>query len=311
MEAKKRMVEDIVQKYATPLSIIAAGAFIALAVQYGPPDRSAGAAAQVDTQAQLQESVLPSSGVELPITWGDLGAKLVEVGAIDPAKMAALYKDRGGFPPEYQKMLEKNADRKIVITNWNAGYLLNLFWALGLANSNPILEDENEMMNPAYKGAGNFASTGGWTLAKGPSTGSGQATAMSHYNMHQLITLTSGQQALVDRISRNIYRPCCGNSTHFPDCNHGMAMLGLLELMAAQGAGEHDMYRTALAVNSYWFPETYLTIATYMRQKGIAWENVSPKEVLGREYSSASGYTRVSSKVVQPPQGGNGGGCSA
>src|SRR3989344_2820618 len=310
MEAKKRMVEDIVQKYATPLSIIAAGAFIALAVQYGSPDRSAGAAAQVDTQAQLQESVLPSSGVELPITWGDLGAKLVEVGAMDPAKMAALYKDRGGFPPEYQKTLEKNADRKIVITNWNAGYLLNLFWALGLANSNPILEDENEMMNPAYKGAGNFASTGGWTLAKGPSTGSGQATAMSHYNMHQLITLTSGQQALVDRISRNIYRSCCGNSTHFPDCNHCMAMLGLLELMASQGVREEDMWKAALAVNSYWFPDTYMTIATHMEDKGVEWKDVHPQEILGANYSSATGFRRISSQVAAPQQPGGGNGCA-
>ena len=55
------------------------------------------------------------------------------------------------------------------------------------------------MMNPAYKGAGNFASTGGWTLAKG--------SAMDHYNMHSLVTLTAEQQALVDRVSRGIYRP--------------------------------------------------------------------------------------------------------
>src|SRR3989344_1353776 len=97
-----------------------------------------------------------------------------------------------------------------------AGYLLNLLWAFGLANKNPILEDASEMMNPGYGGAGNFASTGGWTVAKG--------NAMGHYNMYALVTLSPEQQALVDRVSRNIYRPCCGNSTHFPDCNHGMAM---------------------------------------------------------------------------------------
>ena len=228
---------------------------------------------------------------------------MVEVGAIDSATLEALYKDRGGFSVEYRKMLEKNQNEKIVITNWNAGYLLNLLWALGLTNKNPILEDKNEMMNPAYKGADNFASTGGWTLAKGD--------AMDHYNMHALVVLTGGQQLLVDRVARNIYRPCCGNSVHFPDCNHGMAMLGLLELMASQGVNEQDMYKTALAVNSYWFPETYLTIATYMQQKGIAWKDVSPKEMLGANYSSASGYTKISSEVTQSPQGGSGGGCSA
>ena len=124
------------------------------------------------------------------------------------------------------------------------------------------------------------------------------------------MTLTSAQQALVDRVSRNIFRPCCGNSTHFPDCNHGMAMLGLLELMASQGVSEQDMYKTALAVNSYWFPETYLTIATYMQQKGVAWKDVSPKEMLSAPYSSSSGYTDISSQVTLPEQVQGGGGCS-
>jgi len=158
------------------------------------------------------------------------------------------------------------------------------------------------MMSPSYGGAENFASTGGWTLARG--------NAMEHYNMHKLIALTSEQQTLVDRVSRNIFRPCCGNSTHFPDCNHGMAMLGLLELMASQGVSEQDMYKTALAVNSYWFPETYLTIATYMQQKGVAWKDVSPKEMLSAPYSSSSGYTDISSQVTLPEQVQGGGGCS-
>ncbi|MCK9211787.1 MAG: hypothetical protein WC798_03525 [Candidatus Paceibacterota bacterium] len=302
-ETKKRTMEDMVKEYATPISILAAGAIIAVSLSGGAANRGLSATTEKTTQTQLQETVLPSKGVTLPITWGDLGAKLVEVGAIDPDKLAALYKDRGGFPAQYQKMIEKNANEKIVITSANSGYLLNLLWALGLANKNPILTDE--MMNPVYGGAGNFASTGGWTLAKG--------NAMDHYNMHSLVTLTADQQAIVDRVSRNIYRPCCGNSTHFPDCNHGMAMLGLLELMASQGVSEQDMYKTALAVNSYWFPETYLTIAIYMQQKGIAWKDVSPKEMLSAPYSSSSGYQDVSSKVTLPPQSGNGGGggCSA
>ncbi len=250
--------------------------------------------------SQLEESVIPSKGVELSVTWGDLGKRMVELGAIDAGKMAALYKNRGGFPAEYKKLLLQGGNGKLMMTRENAGYLLNLLWALGLANKNPILEDKTEMMNPGYGGAGNFASTGGWTIAKGD--------AMEHYNMHALVTLTAEQQKLVDRVSRNIYRPCCGNSVHFPDCNHGMAMLGLLELMASQGVGEEEMYKTALAVNSYWFPDTYLTIAMYMQDKGVAWDKASPKEMLGAEYSSAAGYQNISSQVNVPSgQGGNGG----
>ena len=88
-------------------------------------------------------------------------------------------------------------------------------------------------------------------------------------------------------------------------------MLGLLDLMASQGVSENDMYKTALAVNSYWFSDTYLTIATYMKNKGVAWKNVSPQEVLGRDYSSAAGYRNISSQVTQPQQRQGGGGCSA
>ncbi|MCR4275863.1 MAG: hypothetical protein NUV90_00545 [Candidatus Parcubacteria bacterium] len=302
METKlEKKMESFWKEYATPISVVIVGVLIAGSIYTAPWQRAP--LSTTETQTKLEQAVLPSDGATLPIIWGNLGAKLVEVGAIDSTKMAALYKDRGGFPAEYQKLIEENANDKIVITNWNSGYLLNLLWALGLANKNPILEDTNEMMNPAYKGAGNFASTGGWTLARG--------NAMSHYNMHLLITLTADQQAIVDRVSRNIYRPCCGNSTHFPDCNHGMAMLGLLELMASQGVGEQDMYKTALVVNSYWFPDTYLTIATYMRNKGIAWKDVSPKEMLSAPYSSSSGYQNTSSQVTQPQSAQNGGGCSA
>lgn len=282
---------NLIQKYEGPISIVAAGIIIVVSLNASPP-QNIGA-------HSLRESVIPSSGVVLSVTWGDIGARLVEVGAIDPEKIAVLYQGRGGFPAEYQRLLEENADEKIVITNANSGYLLNLLWALGLANKNPILEDRNEMMNPAYKGAGNFASTGGWTLAKGD--------AMSHYNMHPLVPLTGAQQALVDRMSRNIYRPCCGNSVHFPDCNHGMAMLGLLELMASQGVSEQDMYKIALAVNSYWFPDTYLTIAAYKQSQGVAWEDVSSREVLGYDYSSARGSIDIASRVAsqREPQGGS------
>src|SRR3989344_393947 len=236
--------------------------------------------------SNLEEEVLPSQGVILPVVCGDLGIQLVNNGTIDAEKFKAIYESKGQFSDEYKKLLLDQSNSKIKITKDNASYILNLFWALGLANKNSILE-EGEMMNPIYGGAENFASTGGWTLAKGNS--------MDHYSRHSLIKLTSEQQALVDKVSRGIYRPCCGNSTHFPDCNHGMAMLGLLELMASQGINEQDMWKTALIVNSFWFPDTYLTIATYMKDK-----DVNPQEILGINYSSAQGYKNISSQVVQP-----------
>ena len=89
-----------------------------------------------------------------------------------------------------------------------------------------------------------------------------------------------------------------------------MAMLGLLELMASQGVSEQEMYRAALRVNELWFPDTYATVALYLKGKGVEWKNADPKEVLGASYSSASGYQNIQSQVTAPVRGG-GGSCGA
>ncbi|MEK9175757.1 MAG: hypothetical protein AAB795_04200 [Patescibacteria group bacterium] len=256
-----------------------------------------------DIQAikSVEEKVLPSNGAVLPASWGNLGSQLVSAGVIDVDKLKAIYNARGTFTEEYNTLLLGQNNGNLKITKDNADYLLNLFWALGLANKNSILET-GEMMNPEFGGPQNFASIGGWTISKG--------NPMNYYSKYQFLSLTSQQQALVEKISKGIYRPCCGNSTHFPDCNHGMAMLGLLELMASQGASEQDMWKTALIVNSYWFPDNYLTISKYMQNKGIDWKDVNPQEILGANYSSASGYKQIAAQVTKPKQQQNEGGCS-
>lgn len=238
--------------------------------------------------------------IPFSLNWGNLGIQMVEAGVIDKVKFENLYEQRGGLSETDKKLLYGADNRELLITKENSGMMLNMLWAFGLANKNSILEN-GPMMDPMYGGAGNFASTGGWTLAKG--------SVMDHYSMHSFITLTKEQQTLVEKVAKNIFRPCCDNSTYFPDCNHGMAMLGLLELMASQGVNEQDMWKAALAVNSYWFPDTYLTIAAYMKHKGVDWNNVDPREVLGVNYSSAQGYANVASRVIEPQQQRGGNGC--
>ncbi|OGY58549.1 MAG: hypothetical protein A3H06_01450 [Candidatus Colwellbacteria bacterium RIFCSPLOWO2_12_FULL_44_13] len=236
--------------------------------------------------------------VVLPIRWGELGKQMVAAGVIDAKKFENLYLQRGGLNEEEQRLLFSDAQGLVVMTEDNASYLLNLLWAFGLGNKNLILE-QGPIMDSEYGGAGRFASTGGWTLSQGDS--------MEHYSMHQFIVLTAEQQALVELVSQNIYRPCCGNSTYFPDCNHGMAMLGLLELMAVNGASEEEMYRVALAVNSLWFPDTYRTIAQFLAEQGISWDEIDAKKVLGFAYSSASGFQSIAAQVTTLPsnQGGS------
>lgn len=290
--------------YVLPLSIIIsslviAGAFYMRDTRRTDARDGVNVSDMKEVQNILEEEVIPSQGVILPVVWGDLGVKLARAGVIDIDKFVSMYEDRGVFTDEYKDLISGQKSGQIMITRENAGYLLNLFWALGLAQKSPVL-DSGEMASPAFGGAQNFASTGGWTMAVGD--------PMAHYSKHAFFELTSEEQALVDKVSRGVYRPCCNNSTHFPDCNHGMAMLGLLELLASQGASEEEMWRVALAVNSYWFPDTYLTIASYMKEQGVSWGKVTPQEILGKEYSSASGYAQIAARVTPLLKKG-GGGC--
>ena len=174
------------------------------------------------------------------LNWGDMGMRMMEAGVIDQEKFEGLYSLRGGLSEADKQMLYGARNENLVITPENSHMVLNMLWAFGLGNKNPILEN-GPMMDERYGGAGNFASTGGWTLSMGPT--------MNHYSMHEFVKLTPEEQALVEKVAKNIYRPCCSNPAYFPDCNHGMAMLGLLELMASQGATENEMYK--IAVN--WF----------------------------------------------------------
>ncbi|MCX6813115.1 MAG: hypothetical protein NTV77_01330 [Candidatus Azambacteria bacterium] len=244
-----------------------------------------------------ESSQIANQTIELPIIWGNLGAQMINAGVIDRPQFEALYQSRGGLNDSDKQLLEDLQNGNLKVNQENADLLLNLLWAFGLGNKNPVLEN-GPMQEKQYGEAGNFASTGGWTLAKGD--------AMNHYSKHLFVVLTPQQQALVEQVSKNIYRPCCNNSTYFPDCNHGMAMLGLLELLASQGAGENQMYQTALQMNSFWFPDQYATIARHFASKGQTPSAISPKEILGINYSSASGYAKVESSLPREQNQGGG-----
>ncbi|MBI2035971.1 MAG: hypothetical protein HYT12_04830 [Candidatus Liptonbacteria bacterium] len=282
-----------------PASIIIAAVVLTVAWNYNSKTGTVSPGQINGDISNLEAEILPAKGVLLPVTWGNLGIQMIDAGVIDPEKFESIYSGRGGLSEDARQLLYEAKNSSIKMTPQNAGEILNLLWALGLGNKNDILEN-GEMASYGKDKIGNFASTGGWSLSKGG--------PMDHYSRHNFITLSNSEQSLLDKVSRGIYRPCCGNSTHFPDCNHGMAMFGLLELMASQGVNEDEMYRVALQVNSYWFPETYLTIGKYMAAKNISWDNVDPKEILGASYSSAQGYSRIL-KEIEPATYGGGGGC--
>lgn len=175
---------------------------------------------------------------------------------------------------------------------------LNLLWAFGLANKNQILEN-GPVADLRYGGPMNMASVGGWTVAIG--------SPADHMDKHAYVNLTDEQQALVEKVSKGIYRPCCNNSTYFPDCNHGMAMLGLLEYLASQGATEDQIWNAALSANMEWFPDAYQTIAEYTKKQGMTIKDINPQTILGADYSSASGFGKISAQVPQQKKQSSGG----
>ena len=256
--------------YILPMAIVVAGIMVAGAMVYNNGNRSLQAQTAKNSNAQNVQAILADGGSILPLEAEEkMLATLVANGSIDPSKLPQVTE-------------------------------LNLLWAYGLANKNQVLES-GPIMDPRYGGPTNMASVGGWTVTTG--------SVMNHYSKHILATLTPDQQSLVEKIVKGIYRPCCNNSTHFPDCNHGMAMLGLLEYLASQGATEGEMWNAAITANMRWFPDQYQTIAQYLKIKGIDSKTVTPQMLLGAEYSSGSGFARIAAQVPQSGQQGGGSGC--
>jgi hypothetical protein len=248
----------------------------------------------------IQRKVLKDKYL-INVKWGDLGKRMVDDGVIDKTKLAQAITSKNELPKDLDKYFTEDQN-KIEVNSQNAGFWVDVLWGLGLANKNKIL-DEGEMVRDGD--ASGFASTAGWTL--------GVNEPMSYYSKFLYINLDDKQQEKVKEIAGNIFRPCCGNSTAFPDCNHGMAMLGLIELMISQGKSDGEIYKAALALNTYWFPETYLQAAYYLEKNGQDYSKTSAKELLSEKYSSAMREEEISkeSQGVSWPALGSGGSCGA
>lgn len=231
-----------------------------------------------ERHAQVVAKVLPKDGYTVPIIWGDLGPRLVQFGVIDLTKFKALAGDQRPMPD--LRFLEGPSDDPLTITRENQWFLVTVLWGIGLANKSPVLD--KMLADRGEKKAMRLAGTGGWTLGAKP--------AAELYNTSDIISLTPEQWALVSDLAGSIYRPCCDNSTAIPDCNHGMALLGLIELMAANGFAREEILKAALRFNSFWFPREYTKTALLFELRGVDWGAVDPGEVLGPRYSSLGGW---------------------
>jgi hypothetical protein len=282
--------------------------FLGMGIGYLQWGRDEATQARQNAEAtKLYEQISPEDGYNLSVSYGALGPQLIESGVINYDAFADIYKNAGTpLTAEEIKALKEGSDQPIVINAKNARFLLNFFWAVGLANKNPILT-EGPMVQYSGRKIEGFASTGGWGLATKPVT--------DLYASLELIPLTPEQQKLVEAVASQIYRPCCDNHTLFPDCNHGMAMLGIMELMASQGATADQMLEAAKYINAFWFPQQTLETAMFLKMsQDVDFAEVDPKFVVGKELSSASGFKMVhadlQSRGLLQQAPGQGGGCA-
>lgn len=247
----------------------------------------------------LRQEVIPQNGYTLGVTWGDIGKDLFDSGAIDQQKYEQLFSQDPG-DRSMMKYMTHSSGEHMIVNEANAHFMVNTLWALGLVNKNALLDGGQMQSRDPMQ----YASTGGWDLGSKP--------ANELYSSQQFIQLTDQQQTLVKKIADMVFRPCCDNPTSFPDCNHGMAALGYIELAVKQGVPEKRIYKDILALNSYWFPQQYVSLATYFTQQKADWEGVDAKLALSQQYSSAQGASQVQQQL-QPISGTNsqGGGCSA
>lgn len=228
----------------------------------------------------LLASATPSAKHHSKVFLGDSIVRLVQEGVLDPQKVEALYARRGGVPAALKQMMAQPSYRRIELSRENANAYLVALWPLGLANR-MAANSQSPLNGPQLFG---FASTGGWNLGKAANGG-------VYFNKFGIVELTPVREALVVTVASRSFRPCCGNSAFFQDCNHGSALLGLLALGASQGLTEDELYREAFAFNTFWFPDHYGYSALYFKAvRGIGWRGVDPREAMSAAYSSARGW---------------------
>ena len=306
------------RRYGTGFAVVAGAVAILFALPYLPDQyklkfQQAGVSAPTVEQLALErklellpEQVLPRDGYTIDARYGNIGYQLVQAGVINFEKFTTLY-DNAGSPltaDQLRIFQPQGLDAPITIDRDNAYFLLNLFWAVGLATENPILTD-GQIRSYGNGRIGDFASTGGWTIATKP--------LEEIYAASQLAPLSDEQQALLQRVAENTYRPCCGNSTAFPDCNHGMALLGVLELLAARGASEDELYEAAKNFSAYWFPAQAFDLAAFfLVTADQSFADIDARDFVSERFFSGSGWSRVKgwldANLGVTPQGGNGGG---
>ncbi len=259
-------------------------------------------------QALLAAQITPTTGYTLSFKWGDSIHKLVETGALNVSSLTVILNGyKQPLTPVEEEILNGTYNGYIQFNSTNIEFVQLVLWSLGINNNNTIINKGqiinasthyanqinsnaslNQKVTPQYVASRYFASTGGY--------GSLGKLQLGELN---IISLTAQQQTLMYDVATNSYRPCCDNPTAFPDCNHGAAALGLVELLASQNANQSQMFDAVKYFYQYQFPQQYAEIAAYFDSHGENYSQVNPSEVMGYNFSSYSGFSNVNQYLIK------------
>lgn len=228
----------------------------------------------IDIKA-LTNAINPPNGYTLPVQYGQMGPRLLEAGVIDVAALKQHYQQTGQVLSDKDiELLIRGSQEPVVINHQNASFLLTLFWGLGLANQNPILDKA-----PNQK-------VSDWNV--------GRKSGSDLFSSTLILKLSPDQQARVEEVAKAVYRPCSDASSLSPDSKQSMAMLGLLELMASQNAGSDAMFSAAKQVNAFWFPQQTLEQAIFFVATQLKdYVNVDARWLNSQQYFSATGFRQL------------------
>ncbi len=257
-------------------------------------------------QAILYAQVTPQAGYTLPFKWGDSIRKLIQAGALNVSNLTIIL-NNSHQPLTFseKEILNGTYSGYIQFNSTNTEFIQLVLWGLGINDNNTIItkgaiinasvpyansinnnatlrQRLNQNVTPYWAASRYFASTGGY----GP-------IGKLQLGMLDIISLSSSEQVIADYTAENSYRPCCDNPTAFPDCNHGAAALGLIELLASQGANQGQIFSAVRYFNQYQFPQQYSEIAAYFDSQRQNYSQVNSSKVMSYSFSSLSGYYAV------------------
>ena len=284
--------------------------------------------------AILFAQVTPQTGYTLSFKWGGSIKKLVEAGAINVSNLTTILNNsHQPLTLSEKDILNGTYTGYIQFNSTNTEFVQIVLWGLGINNNNTIITKgpiinastpyansinanstlkqqlnqniTNQNITSQWVASHYFASTGGY----GP-------IGKLQMGMLNVINLTPLEQGEMYDVATHSYRPCCDNPTAFPDCNHGAAALGLIELLASQGANQTQMFSAVQYFYQYQFPQQYAEIAAYFDSQGMNYSHVNSSTVMGFNFSSYSGFSNVNqylqkNGILQQLSGSSGASCGA